>query len=313
MSNNVKGLSLTQGLLTPTAAIDAEYMNGNQPWASADEYLNYKDSRFATIFKNKTILVKQSDNSNAEMWNPNNERTFILKQNNLTLDMVNYLNSKLAYTYNFTYNIAASPSIVTLPSQIPISITFTATFVASKTNDTGSKTLTVTDVSSNTTNWIKNGITYVKTITIDPTKSSQNSDVISAIVTNSEGVSGTAIGSSKTVTFSKPWFIFEENTESLNDPNQVIKELLNKTKPNLKSDTKAFNEEITVNMSKDYLYFAIPNTRTLVTVDQIAGLSMLESKTAKYLPNDTGLGTYSIYRWVGALLAGNITFNLKIS
>lgn len=53
MSNNVKGLSLTQGLLTPTAAIDAEYMNGNQPWASADEYLNYKDSRFATIFKTK--------------------------------------------------------------------------------------------------------------------------------------------------------------------------------------------------------------------------------------------------------------------
>lgn len=313
MSNNVTGLPLSQGLLTPTASVDAEYMNGDQPWSSADEYIEFKDSQFAVIAKNKTILVKQTDGRVTEMWNPNDARTFILKQTCLTQDMIDYLNSKLAYTYNFSYNIAANPSTVTLPSESPVPITFTATFSAGKTNDAGSKGLAVTDVNTTATDWIKNGNSYAKTVTIDPTKTSQSSGTITATVTNSEGRTGTAVGSSKTVSFSKPWFIFEENSATLSNPSQTIKDLLQGVKPNLKTDTKTFNSEITVPMSMDYLYFAIPNTRTMGTVDQIAGLSMLESKTAKYTPSDTGLGTYSIYRWIGALLPGNITFNLKIS
>lgn len=79
MSYNVTGLPLSQGLLTPTAHVDAEYMNGDQAWENVDEYISYKNTQYARIFKNKTILVKQSDGSVAEMWNPNSANIFIVK------------------------------------------------------------------------------------------------------------------------------------------------------------------------------------------------------------------------------------------
>lgn len=86
MSNNVTGLPLSQGILVPAPNVDAEYMNGDQPWESINEYLSYKDSQYATIFRNKTILVRQSDGTAKEMCNSNTDsaRTFILKISNDT-------------------------------------------------------------------------------------------------------------------------------------------------------------------------------------------------------------------------------------
>lgn len=229
----------------------------------------------------------------------------------LTEDMLDYLNSKLAYTYGYTYSISANPSSITFPSNTS-SIKFTATFGVSKTNDTGNKDISLSSVTSSTSGWTKNGNTYEKTITVDPTQKSQSSGTITATVTNSDGKSGTATGSQKTVNYSKPWYVFEDNGSTLSNPVQVVEDLLSGTRANLKTDTASTNGSVTIATSKDYIWFAIPNTRVMGSVEQIAGLSMLESNTAKYTPT-TSLGTYSIYRWVGDLAAGSLTFNLKIN
>ena len=235
-----------------------------------------------------------------------------ISDSRLTADMINYLESKLAYTYGYSCSISASPSSISLPSNTT-QVTFTATFSVSKSNDSGNKPVSITDVTSSTAGWTKSGDTYTKTTTIDPTTTSCSSGSITATVTNSDNKSGTATGSSKSVSFSKPWYVFEDNSGTLSDPAQVVADLLSGTRTNLKTGRSAIDVSNTsVTMTKDYLWFAIPNTRTMVDANNIAGLSALESSTAKYTPS-TSLGTYSIYRWGGSLSAGEFLFNLKIN
>lgn len=235
-----------------------------------------------------------------------------ISDSRLTADMINYLESKLAYTYGYSCSISASPSSISLPSNTT-QVTFTATFSVSKSNDSGNKPVSITDVTSSTAGWTKSGDTYTKTATIDPTATSCSSGSITATVTNSDNKSGTATGSSKSVLFSKPWYVFEGNSGTLSDPAQVVADLLSGTRTNLKTGRSSIDVSNTsVTMTKDYLWFAIPNTRTMVDANNIAGLSALESSTAKYTPS-TSLGTYSIYRWGGSLSAGEFLFNLKIN
>ena len=235
-----------------------------------------------------------------------------ISDSRLTADMIDYLESKLAYTYGYSCSISASPNSISLPSNTT-QVTFTATFSVSKSNDSGNKPVSITDVTSSTAGWTKSGNTYTKTATIDPTTTSCSSGSITATVTNSDNKSGTATGSSKSVSFSKPWYVFEDNSGTLSNPAQVVADLLSGTRTNLKTGRSAIDVSNTpVTMTKDYLWFAIPNTRTMVDANNIAGLSALESSTAKYTPS-TSLGTYSIYRWGGSLSAGEFLFNLKIN
>ena len=260
----------------------------------------------------KTISVNSGTKQTIDS-EGNIDLTVSSSDSRITADMIEYIESKLAYTYGYSCSISASPTSLSLPSNTT-EITYTATFSVTKTNDTGSKPISLSSVSSSTSGWTKSGNTYVKTVTVDPTATSATSGSISATVTNSDGKSGNATGSSKSVSFTKPWFVFEDASGTLSDPAQVVKDLISGTRSNLKTGRNAIDVSNTsVTMTKDYLWFAIPNTRTMVDANNIAGLSALESSTAKYTPTETGLGTYSIYRWGGSLSAGEFLFNLKIN
>lgn len=231
----------------------------------------------------------------------------------ITEDMIAYLEGKLSYTYGYACSIAANPSSLSLPSATT-QITFTASFSVTKSNDSGSQPVSVSSVTSSTSGWTKSGNTYTKTVTVDPTATSASSGAITASVTNSDDKTGTATGSSKKVSFSKPWFVFEDASGTLANPAQVVMDLISGARTNLKTGRNAINESNTpVTMTKDYLWFAIPNTRTMGDANNIVGLSALESSTAKYTPSETGLGTYSIYRWGERLSAGQFLFNLTIN
>ena len=260
----------------------------------------------------KTISVNSGTKQTIDS-EGNIDLTVSSSDSRITADMIEYIESKLAYTYGYSCSISASPTSLSLPSSTT-EITYTATFSVTKTNDTGSKPISISSVSSSTSGWTKSGNTYVKTVTVDPTATSATSGSISATVTNSDGKSGNATGNSKSVFFTKPWFVFEDASGTLSDPAQVVKDLISGTRSNLKTGRNAIDVSNTsVTMTKDYLWFAIPNTRTMVDANNIAGLSALESSTAKYTPTETGLGTYSIYRWGGSLSAGEFLFNLKIN
>ena len=262
----------------------------------------------------KTISVNSGAKQSIDLTgNIDLNLTSLSSDSRLTADMVDYLTSKLTYNYGYSCSIAASPTSLSLPSETT-QITFTASFSVTKSNDTGNKPINLSSVTSSTSGWTKSGNTYVKTVIVDPTATSASSGSITATVTNSDNQSGTATGNSKNVNFSKPWFVFEDASGTLADPAQVVVDLISGTRSNLKTGRAAIDVSNTaVTMTKDYLWFAIPNTRTMGDANNIAGLSALESSTAKYTPSATGLGTYSIYRWGERLQAGEFLFNLKIN
>lgn len=83
--SNVKGLSLSQGIITPgpTDAESMKFENGEyKPWDSVQEYLSYKDADMSAIKPYQTIIVKQSVGVAKEMQNSENLRTFTLKNQN---------------------------------------------------------------------------------------------------------------------------------------------------------------------------------------------------------------------------------------
>ena len=277
---------------------------------SIDSYTKTEsDSRYA-----RTISVNNGTKQNIDQTgNINLNLESMDSDPRITSEMIDYLEGKLSYNYGYTCSIAANPTSLSLPSNTT-QITFTASFSVTKSNDSGNQPVSVSSVTSSTSGWTKSGNTYTKTVSVDPTAESVSSGSITASVTNSDNKTGSATGSSKKVNFSKPWFVFEDASGTLANPAQVVMDLISGTRTNLKTGRNAIDESNTpVTMTKDYLWFAIPNTRSMGDANNIVGLSALESSTAKYTSSETGLGTYSIYRWGERLSTGQFLFNLKIN
>jgi hypothetical protein len=240
--------------------------------------------------------------------------TLVSLKRGLTQDMYDYLLSKLNYTYTYSVNITKSPETINSPSNVT-SVTFTATFRASKRNDSGTVNLTVSGVTGVTTGWTSTGVnTFTKTVDVDYTKSSVSSGTINGTVAVTEGRSGNASGSSS-VNITKPWFVFESDTEMFESDTDVVEQLITGTLSELEKSNSTINREITITNTKPYLWFALPGTRTNIDANQIAGLSSLLSIGGSSIlcSPSTTLGTYKLYRWGTPLSPGELKFNLTIN
>lgn len=242
------------------------------------------------------------------------EGTLVSLKRGLTQDMYDYLLSKLNYTYTYSVEITKSPGTISSPSNVT-SVTFTATFKASKRNDSGTVNLIVSEVTGVTGGWTSTGVnTFTKTVNVDYTKSSVSSGNIGGTVTVTEGRSGTASGSSS-VNITKPWFVFESDTEMFESDTDVVEQLIAGTLSEFRKSNGTINEEITITNTKPYLWFALPGTRTNIDANQIAGLSSLlyiEGSSILCRPSTT-LGDYKLYRWGTPLSPGELKFNLTIN
>lgn len=242
------------------------------------------------------------------------EGTLVSLKRGLTQDMYDYLLSKLNYTYTYGVDITKSPGTISSPSNVT-SVTFTATFRASKRNDSGTVNLIVSEVTGVTGGWTSTGVnTFTKTVNVDYTKSSVSSGNIGGTVTVTEGRSGTASGSSS-VNITKPWFVFESDTEMFESDTDVVEQLIAGTLSEFRKSNGTINEEITITNTKPYLWFALPGTRTNIDANQIAGLSSLlyiGGSSILCRPSTT-LGEYKLYRWGTPLSPGELKFNLTIN
>lgn len=242
------------------------------------------------------------------------EGTLVSLKRGLTQDMYDYLLSKLNYIYTYSVEITKSPGTISSPSNIT-SVTFTATFKASKRNDSGTVNLIVSEVTGVTTGWTSTGVnTFTKTVNVDYTKSSESSGNIEGTVIVTEGRSGTASGSSS-VNITKPWFVFESDTEMFESDTDVVEQLITGTLSEFRKSNGTINEEITITNTKPYLWFALPGTRSTIDANQIAGLSSLlyiEGSSILCRPSTT-LGGYKLYRWGTPLSPGELKFNLTIN
>lgn len=242
------------------------------------------------------------------------EGTLVSLKRGLTQDMYDYLLSKLNYTYTYSVNITKSPGTINSPSNIT-SVTFTATFSASKRNDSGTVNLTVSGVTGVTTGWTSTGVnTFTRTVDVDYTKNSVSSGNIGGTVAVTEGRSGNASGSSS-VNITKPWFVFESDTEMFESDTDVVEQLITGTLSELEKSNNTINREITITNTKPYLWFALPGTRTNIDANQIGGLSSLLyiGGSSILCSPSTTLGTYKLYRWGTPLSPGELKFNLTIN
>lgn len=256
----------------------------------------------------------------------------------VTQDMIDYLNSVLNYTYTFSASISASPASIDLPTKTT-KVTFTINPSCSKSSQaTGSSNIAVTKTTVTTDGWTLNSKTgkYEKVVDITSSDLLEKSISSEEAVMNLEAKDGgeehskTGVkASAKSVTFTKPWFIFSNN-EDFEGRDEIpveavvvetLEKYINEEEPSLLSGRAARKDtEDTTSIKNEgsNIWFAIPNTRTLKGVTQL-GQPILDDKTA-VTPSytvTTSIGEYKLYLSSGALTweenpAGSTKFKLVI-
>lgn len=222
-------------------------------------------------------------------------------QPKLSDDIIEYLNSKLSYTYGYSCSISASPSSITFPSNTT-KVTYTATFSVSKRNDiSGSKAVSISSISNVTSGWTvssTDSTKYIKEVTVDKTATSNSSGAISATVVNSDSKSGTANASSKSISFSKPWYIFEHASSTISGLGTLIENYIGGTTTGqLEKGTSGFTaieKTYEISLKNNYIWYAVPNTLTKTVDATQLGVS-IANKTAIGTVSTT-LGTYTLFR-----------------
>lgn len=223
-------------------------------------------------------------------------------QPKLSDEIIEYLNSKLSYTYGYSCSISASPSSLTLPSSTT-KITYTATFSVSKGNDSGPKDISISSISGVTSGWTKsstNSNQYKKEVTIDPTATSASSGSISGTVTNSDSKSGTATANSKTVNFTKPWYIFEHASSTISGLGNIVQDFIGgSTEGRLEKGTSGFTaieKTYEISLKNNYVWYAVPNTLNKTVDATQLGVSLLDKDKTPKGTVSTTLGTYTLFR-----------------
>lgn len=222
----------------------------------------------------------------------------------LLQEYIDYIESKLKYTYTYGISVTANTGTINLPSSIT-SITFTATPSVGKSNDMGSKPISVSSTELTAgTGWSSTGNIWTKTVNIESLKeNSISSGSIGLKITNSDGKSSTKTAS-LSVNINKPWFVFETAGYDANDNllpqpttaevKDIVESFINETATPLRTYNKVMSsiKISTIGGERQFVWFAIPSIYTKFEAIQATQPIILPEKKVV----ETIWGNYTVYR-----------------
>lgn len=309
-----------------------EYVYSNGSWeligsASADmtgyateEWVN--EQGFLTEHQSledyqKKLTFTSSDDSITIDTESTEDTVDLIVKNPLTDEMAEFLEEAMAITYSYSVAITADKESASVGDEV----TFTATFSATKGNAISSEPVAVTSVTGLTLGWTRvSDSIYTKKVTVVSSMSTVSSGEISGSVVNSDNKSGAASAEAVELNVVKSWFIFESAKDSFTSTEgaSLVNSFISGSATPLKSGVAPVSNETNtvfrVATDKDYVWFAIPNTSELISVEQLSTNVLLVNDSYEYITTiiNTSAGEYKLYRWAVSLSDGTIAAKVNI-